>query len=193
MTTPRPENDTINAKLLARMKMELDKPAASPIPKPRVVSERVTDYAPPDQRPDTLARALGPLPPYLTHAPGTSREAQIAAHAVGVKYEEAAQEAERKGLELHDRINGVLEETIETARHFRERGAALFRHIETCFALADEVAAGNRQMRERIASVEHIDAPAPVEADPMMREVDEPAPATNVVTGEPSRRINFDD
>jgi hypothetical protein len=112
-----------------------------------------------------VTRALGPLPPYLTHAPDASRAAQIASHAIGVEYEALALECERKGLELHDRINTVLQDTIETARYFRERGAALFRQIETSFALASEVAHGNKTMRERIASVEHIDTPPTASAE----------------------------
>jgi hypothetical protein len=169
------EPSDINAKLLARMKVELDKPADMIPPRPVVVEKRrsspkemdapplgsrVSDYAPPDQRPDTVTRALGPLPPYVTHAPDASRAAQIASHAIAVEYETLALECERKGLELHDRINAVLQDTIETARFFRERGATLFRQIETSFALAAEVAAGNKQMRERIISVDHIETPA---------------------------------
>jgi hypothetical protein len=167
----KPPSD-LNQKLLARMKDELDKP-----PAPRAVVEmrgrnaadddksRVSDFAPPDQRPDTVTRALGPLPPYVTHAPGASRAAQIASHAIAVEYETLALECERKGLELHDRINTVLQDTIETARYFRERGAALFRQIETSFALAAEVTAGNKQMRERIVNVEHIDTPSSTPPD----------------------------
>jgi hypothetical protein len=174
MATDKPATGDINAKLLARMKQELDKPPAAVVEmrgrNPVAADDRaprVSDYAPPDQRPDIATRALGPLPPYLTHAPNASPAARIASHAIGVQHEAAAQEAEAKGLALHDRIDAVLQDTIETARFFRERGAALFRQIETAFALADEVQQGNKAMRERIASVEHIDPPA----------VDEPPPS----------------
>lgn len=161
----KPLASDLNSKLLARMKDELDKPPPQVVEMRRQNVDRAddkprpSDYAPPDQRPDIATRALGPLPPYLTHAPDAGGAAKIAAHAVGVEYENLALECERKGLELHDRINTVIQDTIETARYFRERGAALFRQIETSFALAAEVSKGNKEMRERISSVEHIDPP----------------------------------
>jgi hypothetical protein len=147
--------------------------------KPRVVSERtkqaheqahatVTDFAPPDQRPDTATRVLGLLPSYVVHEPGASRAAQIAAHAVITTYETAAQTLEALGQEFHGEAQSTIQKVIDTAALIREKGAEAFREVERSQKITSQVVESINDLKARMNLVDRL-----VEADPMMREVDE--------------------
>ena len=134
------------------------------IKKPRIVTEiarranqeefehRSTpqDYAPPDQRPDMVTGALGPLPPYVTHAPDVSRSAAIAAHAVVVDYEKAAQTVETMGRDYHEQAQAVIQAVIDTARLIREKGAQAFREVEMSSKIGSEVVSSINDLKARM-------------------------------------------
>jgi hypothetical protein len=189
-------NDTPEAKGFHAVASALE----AELKKPRVVSERdpvgaqrafeqrqASDYAPPEQRADNATKVLGPLPDYVTHAPDVSRSAAIAAHAVVVGYEQCAQTLEQLGRDYHEQAQTVIQTVIETARLIREKGAEAFREVELSSKVGTEVVGAINDLKARMNLAERA------KVDAALAGMDPPInPATNVVTGEPSRRINFD-
>jgi hypothetical protein len=108
------------------------------------------DYAPPDQRPDVVTGALGPLPPYVTHAPDVSRSAAIAAHAVVVDYEKAAQTVEAMGRDYHEQAQTVIQTVIDAAQLIREKGAQAFREVEMSSKIGSEVVGSINDLKARM-------------------------------------------
>jgi hypothetical protein len=176
-------NDTPEAKGFNAVAAALE----GELKKPRVVPEHIvrgpSDYAPPDQRPDNATKVLGPLPDYVTHAPDVSRSAAIAAHAVVVGYEQCAQTLEQLGRDYHQQAQAVIRQVIDTARLIREKGAEAFREVELSSKVGTEVVGAINDLKAKMNLSDRLVAEALENIDP---------PATNVVTGEPSRRINFE-
>jgi hypothetical protein len=134
---------------------------------PRLVRERngapapapastPADYAQPEHRPDTVTKALGPLPPYVTHAPNVSRSAAIAAHAVVVDYEKAAQTVEAMGLDYHKQAQAVIRKVIDTAQLIRDRGAEAFREVEMSSKIGDEVVSSLNDLKAKMGLQDRI-------------------------------------
>jgi hypothetical protein len=107
-------------------------------------------YAPPDQRPDTVTSALGPLPPYVTHATDVSRSAAIAAHAVVIDYEKAAQTVEEMGRNYHQQAQAVIQTVIDCAKLIRERGGEAFREIEMSSKIGGEVVGAINDLKTKM-------------------------------------------
>jgi hypothetical protein len=134
------------------------------------------DYAPPEARPDTVTKALGPLPDYVTHAPDVSRSAAIAAHAVVVDYEKSATTLEALGREYHEQAQAVIQKVIDTARLIREKGAEAFREVEMSSKVGTEVVGvindlkvkmnlNDRLVSEALANIDPPVTPAKTESE----------------------------
>jgi hypothetical protein len=79
----------------------------------------------------------------------------------------------------------VIKQVIDTARLIREKGAEAFREVELSSKVGTEVVGAINDLKARMNLADRS-------VDAALADMDPPKPATNVVTGEPSRRINFE-
>jgi hypothetical protein len=91
----------------------------------------------------------GPMPDYVEHADGVSRVGALSAEAVVRDYESAAKEIEAMGAELIDaarkceamtaEVHQAIAYMQETAAAYREDAKRIFKRIEDCALLTEQV------------------------------------------------------
>ena len=94
-------------------------------------------------------RVAGPMPDYVEHREGVTRVGALTAGAVVRDYEAAAKEIEAMGAELISaaqkceamtaEVHNAIAFMRETAASYREEAKKIFKRIEECSILTEEV------------------------------------------------------
>jgi hypothetical protein len=94
-------------------------------------------------------RVAGPMPDYVEHREGVTRVGALTAEAVVRDYEAAAKEIEAMGAELISaaqkceamtaEVHNAIAFMRETAASYREEAKKIFKRIEECSILTEEV------------------------------------------------------
>jgi hypothetical protein len=128
-------------------------------PKPLVKLEReIAETIPPRvMRPS----ATIPMPEYVDHQEGVSRVGALSAEAVVRDFEATAKEIEAMGAELIDAarkcesmtadVHKAIALVQETAAAYREEAKTIFKRIEDCSIITENVRTTCAALREKIA------------------------------------------
>jgi hypothetical protein len=103
-----------------------------------------------------------PMPDYVVHQNGVSRVGALSAEAVVRDYEAAAKEIEAMGAELIgaaqkcEQMTGEVHNAIafmhDTAAAYREEAKKIFKRIEDCALLTEDVRKTCESIKQRIGS-----------------------------------------
>ncbi len=104
----------------------------------------------------------GPLPDYVEHQNGVPRAGALSAEAVVREYEAAAKEIEAMGVGLIDaakqceamtaEVHSAIAYMRETAADYREEAKRIFKRIEDCALLSEDVRKTCENLKHRIES-----------------------------------------
>jgi hypothetical protein len=104
----------------------------------------------------------GPLPDYVEHQNGVPRAGALSAEAVVREYEAAAKEIEAMGVGLIDaakqceamtaEVHNAIAYMHETAAAYREEAKRIFKRIEDCALLTEDVRKTCENLKHRIES-----------------------------------------
>jgi molybdopterin converting factor small subunit len=101
------------------------------------------DYAPPAYR-------SPPMPEYVTHREGVSDVGRLSAEALVREYEGAASSLDRLGLE----VKALLD---DLSARYREEGKRVFREVEDCAMITEEVQKLCAALRGKIAVTKSLE------------------------------------
>jgi hypothetical protein len=104
----------------------------------------------------------GPMPDYVEHRDGVSRVGALSAEAVVRDYEAAAKEIEAMGSELISaaqkceamtaEVHNAIAYIRDTAAAYREEAKKIFKRIEDCALLTEDVRKTCETIKQRIGS-----------------------------------------
>jgi hypothetical protein len=105
-----------------------------------------------------------PMPDYVAHQEGVSRVGALSAEAVARDFEATAKEIEAMGAELVDAarncevmtadVHKAIEFVRDTAMAYREEAKRIFKRIEDCAIISQNVRTTCTALREKIAGVD---------------------------------------
>ena len=108
------------------------------------------------------AAPSGPMPDYVEHQEGVTRVGALTAEAVVRDYEAAAREIEAMGAELISaakkceamtaEVHNAIAFMRDTATSYREEAKKIFKRIEDCALLTEDVRKTCETIKQRIGS-----------------------------------------
>jgi hypothetical protein len=116
-------------------------------------------------RPKVPSAQSEPLPDYVEHQDGVPRAGALSAEAVVREYEAAAKEIEAMGVGLIDaakqceamtaEVHNAIAYMHETAAAYREEAKRIFKRIEDCALLTEDVRKTCETLKHRIETHKH--------------------------------------